>query len=100
MTKFGKLLDEREGRLTKVLKYLIYSDGPVDLMKELGPGITSYHRMLLRLILLFTILFITHLPVLYIFSMYDFYGPSVGLIIKRSIGNMGFSRTQCDSNLL
>ena len=41
-----------------------------------------------------------HLPVMWIFSKYDFYDQSVGLIIKKSIGNMGFSQTNCESTLL
>ena len=72
----------------------------MDKLKELGPGITSYHRLLLSLMLLFLILFVTHLPVLSIFSQYKFYDQDVGFIIKRSIGNMGFSMTNCESTLL
>ena len=69
-------------------------------MKNLGAGIGSYHAILVRLFYLFLILFLIHLPVMWTFQSFDFYDKHVGFIIKRSLGNMGFSMTQCQSSLL
>ena len=56
--------------------------------------------MLLRFLTLFIALFLMHLPVIWIFSQYDYYDESVGFIIKRSIGNMGYSITNCETTML
>lgn len=66
----------------------------------LGPGIGSFHMLQLRLILMFLFLYLLHLPVIKIYYDYGFYNKDGYYIIKRSIGNMGFSRTMCQSHSL
>ena len=66
-------------------------------MKELGPGISTYHRLLLWLFCLFIILFILHLPVLLTFYSFDFYDGEPGSwVAGYTLGNMGFSKTECE----
>lgn len=66
-------------------------------MKELGPGISAYHQLLVTLFVLFFILFILHIPVMSIYSDYKYYDgdKDVGFYIENSLGNMGFSKTEC-----
>lgn len=44
-----------------------------DLFAILGPGIGSFHMVQLRLVLLFLILYVVHLPVIDIFYDYGFF---------------------------
>jgi hypothetical protein len=74
----------------KVMK----SDDP---LKELGPGISSYHQLLLMLWTFFLLLAVLHLPVLLEYTSYEFYDEDQGWIAGSSIGNMGFSQTQCQT---
>lgn len=91
---------DKDSRFYKAFQYLV-NDNFVDRMKELGPGISSFHRMILYFIGLLLMLFLMHIPVLWNYSEYNFYEQSkVGFIVKRSIGNMGFSQTECDSTML
>lgn len=65
-------------------------------MKELGPGISTYHRLMVMLFFLFLVLFLLHLPVLLAFKSYSFYeGESGEWVAGASLGNMGFSKTEC-----
>lgn len=66
----------------------------------LGPGIGSFHMLQLRLVLMFLFLYLVHLPVIKIFHEYGFYEKDGYYIIKRSLGNMGFSKTMCESHSL
>ena len=69
-------------------------------MKEIGPGISSYHKQMMRLFLLFALLTIIHIPVIFIYGTNNFYDDSVGFIMKRSVGNLGYSQTHCESTSL
>ena len=64
------------------------SDDP---MTELGPGISTYHQLLVMLFALFFILALIHIPVIQNFTSYDFYGSQGGFIVGASLGNMGYS---------
>lgn len=79
----------------QVYKAIKDSDDP---LKELGPGISSFHWLLTRLFALFVVLYLVHIPVMNIFLDYDEYDdhPSAGYSVHRSLGNMGFARTECD----
>ena len=43
--KLSKYFIKKDGRISKILKY--FDNETMDVMKEFGPGITSYHRILL-----------------------------------------------------
>ena len=53
-----------------VLNKIRSSDDP---MSELGPGISTYHQLLIMLFSLFFILFLLHIPVLRTFSASTYY---------------------------
>ena len=74
------------------MKQIAKSDDP---LKELGPGISSYHQLLMMLFALFFILTLIHIPVLNRFSHGTFYSESDGLFAGLSLGNLGFSQTNC-----
>ena len=79
----------------KVLKNIHSSDDP---LKELGPGISTYHQLLVMLFALFFVLTILHIPLINQFRSYNFYDKdSDGIIAKFSLGNLGFSQTNCDA---
>ena len=79
----------------KVLQNIHASDDP---LKELGPGISTYHQLLIMLFALFLVLTLMHIPVIQQFRSYNFYDKdSDGIIAKSSLGNMGFSQTNCDA---
>ena len=59
-----------------------------DPLRELGPGISTYHQLLVMLFALFTILSLLHIPVLRSFLSYEFYDSNQGWIAGSSIGNM------------
>lgn len=42
-----------------------------DPLKELGPGITSFHWLLTKLFMLFALLYFIHIPVINIFMSYS-----------------------------
>ena len=44
---------------------------------------------------LFCILGILHIPALRSFESYNFYDSDAGLLARSSLGNMGFSKTEC-----
>jgi hypothetical protein len=71
-------------------------------MKELGPGISAYHQLLVTLFVLFFIFFVFYLLVMGIYSGYKYYDgdKDVGFYITHSLGNMGFSQTKCQSHSL
>jgi hypothetical protein len=69
-----------------------------DPLRELGPGISTYHQLLVMLFALFTILSLLHIPVLRSFLSYEFYDSNQGWIAGSSIGNMGFSKTECQTS--
>lgn len=64
-----------------------------DPQRSLGAGISSYHQQLVHLSILFLVLFLIHIPVMTIYDNYNFFedGDSISL----SLGNMGFSESQC-----
>ena len=45
-------------------------------------------------------LYLAHIPVINIFYDYKFYDEGGSYIIQRSLGNMGFSQTKCQSHSL
>ena len=57
----------------------------------MGPGISTYHHLLVLLIGLFSILTIVHIPV---WNIYKKQNEKSGLATY-SLGNMGFSKTEC-----
>jgi hypothetical protein len=65
-----------------------------DPFKLLGPGIYSYHQLLLRLCIMFWALYLMNWQVIDIYHSYNFY-ENAGFIVSRSVGNMGFSETKC-----
>lgn len=99
LTLKNKYLHSFAKQSNKVLYRIHSSDDP---MKELGPGISAYHQMLVTLFVLFLILFVFHLPVMSIYSSYKYYDgdKDVGFYITHSLGNMGFSKTECQAKPL
>lgn len=99
LTLKNKYLQNIAKQSNKVLYRIHSSDDP---MKELGPGISAYHQLLVTLFVLFFILFILHLPVMGIYSGYKYYDgdKDVGFYITHSLGNMGFSKTECQTKSL
>ena len=77
----------------KVLTNIHSSDDPI---KELGPGVSSYHQLLTVLFCLFLILSILNVPLINKYYKFGhFYGQGVGLLSQFSLGNVGFSETEC-----
>lgn len=77
----------------KVLANIHSSDDPI---QELGPGVSSYHQLLTVLFCLFLILSIITAPLMNKYYKFGhFYGQGVGLLSQLSLGNVGFSETQC-----
>ena len=74
---------------------ILKSDDP---LRELGPGISSFHRLLIMIFVLFFILCCLHLSVLTEFRAGGFYGDIDGWIVKTGLGNLGFSTTSCQSS--
>ena len=70
------------------------SDDP---LRELGPGINSFHWLMTRLFVIFIFLYLIHIPCMNIYENYNGYGdnPDAGFSVRRSIGNLGFSGTYC-----
>jgi hypothetical protein len=65
-------------------------------MKELGPGISTYHQLLVWLFFLLLLLFLLHIPILLTFHSYGFYENEPGAWVTTwTLGNMGFSKTEC-----
>lgn len=54
----------------KVIAKLHGSDDP---LRELGPGISTYHQLLTMLFILFLILTCMHVPIMRTFRSYSFY---------------------------
>jgi len=80
--------------MNKVRDEINKSDDP---LAQLGPGICSYHHLLTSLIKLFLILFVINIPMLYYYNTSSYYNdtPGVGFMIRNSLGNMGYSKTEC-----
>ena len=70
------------------------SDEP---MRELGPGISSYHQLLLLLTLLFVVLSLLHIPVLSWFADGNYFGEG-HWIMHGMLANLGYSKTECVSS--
>ena len=68
-------------------------------MKELGPGISTYHQLLVTLFVLFLVLSLLHIPVLRTFRSYGYFDndPQAGTYAVNSLGNMGYSKTECQA---
>lgn len=71
---------------SNVLKRISTSDDP---LRELGPGISTYHQLLVMLFALFAVLAFLHIPVIKSFRDGDFY--EHGIFAYSSVGNLGFS---------
>ena len=64
-----------------------------------GPAIVSYQRQLIQMLIVFSLAFLLHIPVLNIYQDFSFfdkegtnpYEAALGL----SMGNMGFSESKC-----
>ena len=89
-----KIFKKFNNNTRKFMKRLQNSDDPI---KELGPGISTFHSLMTLLFLLFIILGCIHIPVLQIFGSYKFY-ENESIFIKYSLGNMGFSKTNCETS--
>ena len=76
----------------EMIDNILKSDDP---LYELGPGISSFHRLLMMLFILFFCLCMLHLPILRNFCSTDFYDVADGWIVRTSLGNLGFSSTKC-----
>ena len=71
-------------------------DDDADPLRELGPGITSYHQLLIMLFVLFFFLTILHVPISNIYSKYSFYKDDESYSFNQfSFGNLGFAKTEC-----
>jgi hypothetical protein len=67
-----------------------------DPMKQLGPGISSFHRLIVWMFVLFIVLFLMHVPIIINFRSYGYYEDESGSwITTNTLGNMGFSKTEC-----
>ena len=67
-----------------------------DPLRELGPGISTYHQFLLLLMTLFMMLTLLHVPVMQVYDKYEFFRDEGHSFIEMlSLGNMGFSKTEC-----
>jgi hypothetical protein len=79
----------------ELIENLLKSDDP---MKELGPGISSFHRLIILLSAMFLTLFLIHYPVLTSFRSFKYFTEEDGWIVFSSLGNMGFSKTECGAS--
>ena len=82
-----KILKQSQNVITKIHS----SDDP---MTELGPGISTYHQLLVMLFTLFLVLAGMHLITIHNFRNFKFYEDG-GILLFNSMGNMGFSKTDC-----
>ena len=60
-------------------------------LKELGPGISTYHSLLVVLIFVFLVLSLLHIPVLRTYAEGGFYNDSGYWLPTTTIGNLGFA---------
>lgn len=99
LTLKNRYLSSFAKQSNKILYRIHSSDDP---MKELGPGISTYHQLLVTLFCLFLILSLLHIPVIRIFRSYHYFDsdPQVGYYIGNSLGNMGYSKTECQSTAM
>ena len=79
----------------KVIKKIHNKDE--DPLRELGPGISTYHQLLLLLFVLFLMLSLIHIPVMGLYQSYDYFKSNDGYSFfeANSLGNLGFSKTEC-----
>jgi hypothetical protein len=89
------LLKEFDRKYKKVIKGIHNQEE--DPLRELGPGISTYHQLLMLLFLLFLMLTLIHIPVMNMYQSYDFFksDDGYGYFEANSLGNLGFSETQC-----
>ena len=66
----NKLSKNIQAKSEHILKQIAKSDDP---LRELGPGISSYHQLLMMLFALFFILTLIHIPVMNRFRNGTFY---------------------------
>lgn len=85
------------GNTNRFLQRLHGSEDPI---KELGAGISTYHQLLVTLFCLFFILCLLHIPVIRTFREHSFYDADAGFFAGSSLGNLGFSKTDCQSSTL
>jgi hypothetical protein len=90
----NKLTKSITNKSEHIIKQIARSDDP---LRELGPGISSYHQLLMMLFALFFILTLIHIPVMNRFNNGTFYDEKDGLFARLSLGNMGFSQTRCET---
>ena len=106
MAMSAKKLDFKSKLLAKMnyksQKFASKIHSSADPIKELGIGISTYHQLLIMLFCLFFLICLMHIPVIRTFSKYHFYknNDNAGLYAQTSLGNMGFSRTDCQSSTL
>jgi hypothetical protein len=86
----NKYLDKFAKNSHGVLKNIKSSDDP---MKELGPGISTYHQFLVMLFSLMVILTCLHIPLMNSYADYNYFDSMNSVILSNSLGNMGFSET-------
>lgn len=63
-------------------------------MKELGVGISTFHKLLVITVILFILLSLLHIPNFTIFYSSSFYN-SDDILTSGTLGNLGFSKTEC-----
>jgi hypothetical protein len=94
ITKRLEILKQNDRKYKKVIKKIHNKD--TDPLRELGPGISTYHQLLLLLMTLFMMLTLLHVPVMQIYDKYEFFKDENHSFIEMlSLGNMGFSKTEC-----
>lgn len=108
------MLKTFDKKYQKIIKK-IHDEDP---LRELGPGIVTYHQLLVLMMALFFVLMLLHIPVYHTYAKNNFYQGGVGDpethnekeaaletepdqasgflgIQSLSLGNMGFSKTEC-----
>ena len=88
-------LKEFDRKYARLIKKIHNTD--VDPLRQLGPGISTYHQLLLMLFVLFFILTVLHIPVLQLYAKHDYYDGGFSAL---SLGNLGFSKTECQSSTM
>ena len=79
-------------RYQQIINKIHNDNSESDQLAELGPGIQSYHNLLVLLFLLFLALTLLYIPVINIYKNSNFYEDTFA---KYSLGNFGFSSTEC-----
>lgn len=93
LTLQSKYLKKFARNSKNALNKIHSSDDP---LKELGPGISSYHQLLVMLFGLFVVLTLIHIPLYNSYYNYGYFeGGDFDFLTQLSLGNLGYSKTEC-----